>query len=292
MTDEMTVQAQRPSAMPYVLGGAGVGAVAGGSLAKWGNIGIQGQAYSSFDDLVKEANNDDAFIKKMAEKEGETGENWSKLKKAAEEMAAETKKFEEAVPEQIRNEQTFTDYMEKLAAQEKAATEYDNKLNSIADDFINEFKSKPENNTWEIDGKKYVKDADGKFMCGDKELTNEMWRNDLKKTDEKNVLKHNNIAEKTKDLTETKAKNEADEAFTKAEKALSDKADELKITKEFDKWKTAKKSLTEAGEKAKKDVTDDLLSKCKKPKVWLTALAGAAALALVGAMIRPKGDQA
>lgn len=291
MTDEMTVQAQRPSAMPYVLGGAGVGAVAGGSLAKWGNVGIQGQAYSSFDDLVKEANNDDAFIKKMAEKEGETGENWSKLKKAAEEMAAETKKFEEAVPEQIRNEQTFTDYMEKLAAKEKAVTEYDNKVKGIVDDIAEKATE------WEYNGNKYIKQTEGdnvgKFILegGTDELSLADLKKDIMKTKDGN-FENKLLVKEVDKLAETKAKNEADEAFTKAEKALSDKADELKITKELDKWKTAKKSLTEAGEKAKKDVTDDLLSKCKKPKVWLTALAGAAALALVGAMIRPKGDQA
>ncbi len=43
MTDEMTVQAQRPSALPYVLGGAVLGGAAGAGAAA-ANVGIKSPA--------------------------------------------------------------------------------------------------------------------------------------------------------------------------------------------------------------------------------------------------------
>ena len=70
MTDEMTVQAQRPSAIPYALGGAGIGAAAGAGLAGWGNVGYKTPMYTKWEDAVADANKDDKFIKEMAEKDG------------------------------------------------------------------------------------------------------------------------------------------------------------------------------------------------------------------------------
>ena len=308
MTDEMTVQAQRPSAMPYVLGGAGVGAVAGGSLAKWGNIGLKGQAYSSFEELVKEASDNDKFtkIKDMAAKDGNVGKDWTVLKEAAEEMNTATKTFNDAVPEAIRSEQTLTEYVEKLAAQEKAVTEYDNKVaeaiakaketlkGPVGDDGKQLLDDVGKEITWNVDGKG--------------NLNAEQFKKFAESTDADDVKLFREFAEKndaTKELfgdgeksiikAQKEARKTADDAVKNAREALETKAKELKIEAkdiDVDKWSGAKKTFTEAAEKAKKNVTDDALAKCKNVKVGLTALAGAAALALIGALIRPKGEQA
>ena len=309
MTDEMTVQAQRPSAMPYVLGGAGVGAAAGFGLAKWGNVGLKGQAYNTYEDFIKQANDEDAFIKEMANKGDDTAKNWTTLKEVRETMQAETKKFEEAVPENIRNEQTFTDYMEKLAAQEKAVTEYDNKVaeavgkakealkGPVGDDgkqLIETLEDGTTRNiTWHVEGKgdldaeafkKFAESTD----ANDKKLFEDFAR------EHKATKELFGDGEKSLVKAEKEAKTKADEAFKKAEKTLSEKAKELKIEEkniDIDKWVNAKKVFNAAEKEAKEKATDDVLKACKKVKIGGTALLGAAALALVGLLIRPKGDQ-
>ena len=66
MTDEMMVQAQKPSVMPYVLGGAGVGALGGLASAKYANFGVQTPKYSSWEEAINDSN--DEFVKKHYDK--------------------------------------------------------------------------------------------------------------------------------------------------------------------------------------------------------------------------------
>lgn len=296
MTDEMTVQAQRPSAMPYVLGGAGVGAVAGGSLAKWGNVGIQGQAYSNWEEAVADANKDDKFIKEMAEKDG-NDKTWKVLKDEIDNMASARETYNKAVPEQIRDEKVFTDYIEKAGKLTEATTAHEKKLEEAYDKAfktINEMEIKDEH-PFEWNGKQY-KQAEFRQYINDpankdevkKLVTENSAYTDLVGEGEKSIIK-----------AEKQALKDADDAAKVAKKALTEKVDDLnknltdKIdVNKVDNWVNEKKVFTEAAEKSKKNLTDEILNQCKKPKVWLTALAGAAALALVGAMIRPKGEQA
>ena len=84
MTDEMMVQAQKPSAMPYVLGGAAAGAAVGGAAAKWGNMGVSTPKYSSWEQAVNDSN--DEFVKKQIEKDGDKKADWQKLQTAQKEV--------------------------------------------------------------------------------------------------------------------------------------------------------------------------------------------------------------
>lgn len=303
MTDEMTVQAQRPSAMPYVLGGAGIGAVAGGSLAKWGNMGIKGQAYSNWEEAVADANKDDKFIKEMAEKDG-NDKTWKVLKDEIDNMASVRETYNKAVPEQIRDEKVFTDYIEKAGKLTEATTNLEAKNNEQLQKAIDEIKKLDVYDVTDADGNitKYAKPgADGKLPDGTKNIQEFFDNADLlKEQAKKNDALYNNVIN-GEDFAkaEKQAVKDADDAAKVAKKALTDKVDDLnknltdKIdVNKVDNWVNEKKVFTEAAEKSKKNLTDEILNQCKKPKVWLTALAGAAALALVGAMIRPKGDQA
>ena len=305
MTDEMTVQAQRPSVMPYVLGGAGVGAAAGGGLAKWGNIGIKGQAYSNWEDAVADANKDDKFIKEMAEKDG-NDKTWKVLKDEIDNMASARETYNKAVPEQIRDEKVFTDYIEKAGKLTEATTNLEAKNNEQLQKAIDEIKKLDAYEVTEADGKitKYAKPgADGTLPDGTKNIQEFFDNADLlEKQAKKNDALYNNVIN-GEDFAkaEKQAVKDADEAAKVAKKALTDKVDDLnknltdKIKTDdasISKWVDEKKAFTEAAEKSKKNLTDDILKQCKKPKVWLTALAGAAALAVVGALIAPKGDKA
>ena len=69
MTDELTIQQRRPSAMPYVLGGAAVGGLGGyyGLPKVASDLVTTPGKYESFEALVKEASDNDKFVKAIAE---------------------------------------------------------------------------------------------------------------------------------------------------------------------------------------------------------------------------------
>ena len=66
MTQDLTVQNQRPSAMPYVLGGTAAGALAGWGASKI--PALQSAKYNSWQDILKDSADD---FKKMTETAGE-----------------------------------------------------------------------------------------------------------------------------------------------------------------------------------------------------------------------------
>lgn len=68
MTDELSIQ-QRPSAMPYVLGGAAVGGLGGYyGLPKFAEKLVTDPGkYESYEALIREASDKDTFVKKIAE---------------------------------------------------------------------------------------------------------------------------------------------------------------------------------------------------------------------------------
>ena len=299
MTDEMTVQAQRPSAMPYVLGGAGIGAVAGGSLAKWGNVGYKTPMYTKWEDAVAEANKNDEYIKNMADKDGDAAKDWKTLKENIDNMADARKNFNDNVPKEIRDEKVFTDYAEKAGKLTEATTAHEKKLEEAYDKAfktLNEMEIKDEH-PFEWNGKKY-KQAEFRQYINDPAN-----KDDVKNLVTENAAYKELVGEGDKSIikAEQKAVKDATEAADKAKKALTDKIDEVnknltdKIStdaKDISKWVDEKKAFTDAAEKSKNSLTDDVLKKCKKPSVVITALIGAAALAVVGALIRPKGEQA
>lgn len=92
MTDEMAVQAQRPSATPYLLGGAALGGAAGYGVnyAGWDRFFKP----KTWQDAVADVNKNDKFITEAIEKGGDNKgaletikENAQKIKEAKAELA-------------------------------------------------------------------------------------------------------------------------------------------------------------------------------------------------------------
>lgn len=130
MTDEMMVQAQKPSAMPYVLGGAGVGALGGLASAKYANFGVTTPKYSSWEEAINDSN--DEFVKKQIEKGGDKKADWEKVQTAQNEVKEANKKITEATKD-LKDEdlKKVNEYFEKLDAleneKEKALKELETK---------------------------------------------------------------------------------------------------------------------------------------------------------------------
>lgn len=69
MTDELSIQQRRPSALPYAIGGAAVGGLGGyyGLPKVASDLVTTPGKYESFEALVKEASDNDKFVKAIAE---------------------------------------------------------------------------------------------------------------------------------------------------------------------------------------------------------------------------------
>lgn len=251
MTDEMMVQAQKPSPVPYLAGGALAGAAIGGASAKYGNFGIPSPKYSSWEQAIKDSN--DEFVKKQAEKDGDKKADWQKLQTAQKEVAEAEKKVTEAIPEKIRDNADVKDYLAKVESQEKAEA-------------------------------KALKDIEDKIKKGEmKEKVSELVEDDAykaAKTEFEDATKAATIEiekEVSKDLKGDELTNKAKELLEKTNKEVFDKgADndeykkalaeiEEKITKgemketvkelaEDDAYKAAKAKFETATEKATKEV--------------------------------------
>lgn len=95
MTDELSIQAQQPqrtSPMPYVLGGAAVGAAAGG----FSPVGVTKPKYSSYEDILKES--EDTFDKGI-KKGGDNKSFWEAAKEHAEKVKNAESEYDKKVQE-------------------------------------------------------------------------------------------------------------------------------------------------------------------------------------------------
>ena len=114
MTQDYAVQNQRPSALPYALGGAAVGGVLG-LPAVLGRFGVQTAKYGSWEEILKESK--DVFDKQI-EKGGDNKTLWENAKKYADDVVkAEdkvAKSMLDAIPEPLRGEEAAKTYVEKL----------------------------------------------------------------------------------------------------------------------------------------------------------------------------------
>jgi len=103
MTDEMTVQAQRPSAAPYVLGGAAVGAALGHDKVL-GNYGIKKPKYNTWDEILREKSD---YLEKQAKKDTPDKGTWEKVKEFAGKLTEAEKVTDESInkafPEELTN---------------------------------------------------------------------------------------------------------------------------------------------------------------------------------------------
>lgn len=99
MTDDLSVQQKRPSAMPYVLGGAAVGGAAGyfgtPAIGATRKLVSEPAKYESFDALIEEAKKGDEFLKVIEKAEGDEKTALEKLKNLGKDMEAAEAKWQE-----------------------------------------------------------------------------------------------------------------------------------------------------------------------------------------------------
>lgn len=138
MTDELSIQQQRPSALPYLGVGGAVGGAAGyfglpkiESVKKWIT---EPAKYGSFDDIIKES--EDSFVKTAKEVIGDSEKDWkaiySQIKNAGEKWDGDLATFIkdnagktdlELLP---KDHELIKNYTEKKSA----------KLNELIKDFV------------------------------------------------------------------------------------------------------------------------------------------------------------
>ena len=136
MTDELAIQAVNPqvkrkdNTMPYALGGAAIGTVAGGLSP----IGVTKQKYSSYEDILKESN--DTFEKNI-NKGGDNKSFWETAKqhkeavdKAGEEWEAKVKEIKESHKTAAGELPADNEAAKKLKSAQEA---YDNELKNLVE---------------------------------------------------------------------------------------------------------------------------------------------------------------
>ena len=271
MTDEMTVQAQRPSAVPYLLGGATLGGVGG----YFSPVGVQKPKYASYQDILKES--EDTFKKNIDNSKDDVKKVYQEAQKQKGLVETAQKTYDTEI-EKIMNEHAAYDTKVKTFGEafDEAAVKVKNAENDIIDKLKNKIKA------GEIDG--ITKEAGEKL--DDKALADkagEILKDDTKlskafKEDELEALKK--AKESMKNAKETLEK-EAKEAGVKAEKILSEEGKNLK--------EAAEKTLKDVMETAEKALKDDL-SKIKVPNKVLNAIIGAGILGLGALLLRPKAE--
>lgn len=289
MTDEMTVQAQRPSALPYVLGGAALGGIAGAGAAA-ANVGIKAPAYASWEDAIADVNKDDSFVKKQVEKGGDNKANWE----AVQTQAKAVKDAEKAVtdikmPDGFEAKAELDAVIEKEIALENAKKAVEKKeLAAFETELANlkklEIKAEA---PYEYNGVKYSQEDFRKLLDSTKEEDKQLVEKLVK--DSQGYKEAIGKADFAK--AEKEAVNTAQQALNTAEEALTNKDTKGLAGGIREAYGNAKKGLVSAKNTAKEKLTEDLLGKCKKTSTWKTAAIGAALLALGGLMIRPKGEE-
>ena len=136
MTDELAIQAVNPqvkrkdNTMPYALGGAAIGAVAGGLSP----IGVTKPKYSSYEDILKESND---ILEKNINKGGDNKSFWETAKqhkeavdKAGEEWEAKVKEIKESHKTAAGELPADNEAAKKLKSAQEA---YDNELKNLVE---------------------------------------------------------------------------------------------------------------------------------------------------------------
>lgn len=251
MTQDLTVQNQRPSAMPYVLGGTAAGALAGWGVSKLDFT--KAPKYNSWGDILKDSKDD---FKKMADAAGEN----ETLKKGVEAVRT-----------------AAADYKTKLKdAINGAKPEFDAKLKDLA-----ELTKKNEANA--AFKTKYsevlAKVKNGELGFDKKDLTGD----DLTKAAKK-YIKEN------LDKEDMKPVKEALEALKNANKDFKAKAKELGVASNKKFSEEVTKKLKDAADDAWKAVQDKVKD-FKQPRTKALLIGGAVVGLLLAALLRPKAKE-
>ncbi len=255
MSDDLAVK-QNSSTGAFALGGAAVGAGAGAGLAKWANVGIPTK-YKSWEDAVRDVN-DEFVTKKIEKSEGDVKAAWERLKSSRDTIKEAEKYFNEAIPEALKDTAEMKDYLAKIS---KRSAEEESIINKIIE----------EARAGKIEG--IDKNLDFSAMC-DKIYE---------------LAKEGKFADRYKNL-ETLTK-ESDELLTKlVEKAETPELKEAvkALDNKIGAVTGARTGVKEALNSVIGESKKTALELIKKPNMWLTAVVGAAALGLLGALVAPK----
>lgn len=294
MTDEMMVQGQRPSATPYVLGGAAVGALGGGLAANYG-YGINTKV-GSWEDAVNAVNKDDKFITSKIDKaEGEAKTALEKIKTEAGNVKSAKKALADALPEgcDIKDLDDFFKAQEAFETAEKAVTDKEAaEVTKVLDSWkADDFKNLP--NEYELknaDGileKKYTKDELKALFNSPDQSSKET----LERMAKEQQAYRDAIAKPEFAQAEKQARTTAENAVKEAESALTKK--NAKYTEAVIKdVKVANGNLKSALEKAKTELSENVLKEFKLPSKTWTAIAAGAVLAAAGYLLAPKSKDA
>lgn len=290
MTDEMAIQQQRPSAMPYLLGGAAIGGAGGAATAKYANFGIESPKYKSWQDAVADVNKDDTFIKKQIEKGGDNKTNWETIKNSAKEVKDADKAVNDfKMPDGFEAKAELDDVIGKEIALDDAKDAVKKKEKEVFDKELKALKEMPieEGKPYEFKGVKYNQEEFRKLLNSteeaDQNLVKELVENTQKYKDE--------IGKADFAKTEKEAVTKAQEALVKAEEELTKKDTKGLANGIRDSYSTVKKGAASARLTASEKITGDVLKNCKSASGWKTGLAAAAVLGLAGLLFAPKGDK-
>lgn len=284
MSDEMMVQNQRPSAVPYLLGGAAVGAAAG-YFSPWG---FKQPKYASFDDVVKEYNDKDKFTKaKDAAKGDETKKAYETIDK---ELEAYTKVQAEVDKKVAILTEENSVWSETLTKDEKAKAIID-KLDAAKkdvqpakDDLLAKVKEGIKKGEIEIEGLS-KEDAAKLEDATLQEKAEAFIKNSPDKAKEKFKAEFEKLEEVTKKVTDkaTELENKAAELNVDKDKIRTVSDENKKLIDE------AAKKGSDAKSKAEKAIKESM-EKIKGPKKWLNAVVAGTVLAIGALACRPKAD--
>lgn len=289
MTDEMAIQQQRPSAMPYVLGGAAVGGAGGAALAKYADFGLQGPKYKNWEEAVAEVNKDDSFIKSQIEKDGDNKAACETIKNSAIEVDDAKKALAEfKMPDGFEAKNELDAVIEKEIALDTANEAVKKKEKEVFDNELKNLKEMEIKNDkpYEFKGKKYNQEEFRNLLNSTEEADKKLVKELVESTQAyKDEIGKADFAKSEKEVV-TKAK----EALTKAEEELTKKDTKGLANGIRDSYSTVKKGVASAEKNASEKITKEVLSKCKGASMWKTGLAAAAVLGLAGLLFAPKGD--
>ena len=260
MTENYSVE-QRPSAMPYVLGGAGLFGLGG-----WGATKIKAvkdwthtnPIYKSHEDLVTEVNKKDGFIKAVKDAGICSEKDADALREIIEADAKNAKELYNAKKE-------FVEAYFAADAPKKASSELEAARKEYLSALENKFKAKKA-----FEG--LATDA----------------TNDVRTAAQDALTKAENALNTAKSKVDDEASKIAEKIAASEEKtgdALKEEVEKI-IGKETD---ATKKALENS---SKKDVIAKLLKGAKNWKFWLVTGGAAALGALLGLVIRPNGNEA
>ncbi len=284
MSDEMMVQNSRPSAVPYLLGGAVVGAGLG-AASPWG---FTKPKYASFDDVLKEYKDNDKFTKS---KEAAKGDDAKKAYETIDkELEAYTKVQAEADKKVAELTEQHSAWSETLTKDETAKTiinELETAKNNVQptkDALLAKVKDGIKNGEIAIEG--LSKDDAAKLEDSAlKEKAEAFIKNSTDTAKEKFKDEFEKLEEVTKKVTDktTELEKRAAELNVDKDKIRTVSDEHKKLIDE------AAKKGSDAKSKAEKAIKESM-EKLKGPKRWLNAVVLASALALGALALRPKAD--